>query len=213
MRLGPKKDAVTPTNFSHEMQWYCGMNLPSAWLNWGIQIIRSSGGVSGLGRTTTLWQHNGTMFCGHAGGPLGVDAARPVASNDGWLQPHAGQASTRLDRPARRKQRMWCMCLQVHGQNDICPASNGRRQCAQRCDMLSRRRAQPLVAASGAVWCTVEEARGPRSHPNPPRATLATTATASPAKYATNADLGLAPLLSGTKGLGQLAVEAEAALC
>jgi hypothetical protein len=78
--------------------------------------------------------------------------------------------------------------------------------------------AQPLVAASGAVWCTaeaseVEQARGPRSHPNPPRATLATTATASPAKYATNSDLGLAPLLSGTKGLGQLAVEAEAALC
>jgi hypothetical protein len=80
------------------------------------------------------------------------------------------------------------------------------------------RGAQALVAASGAVWCTaeaseVEEARGPRSHPNPPRATLATTATAVPAKYATNSDLGLAPLLSGTKGLGQLAVEAESALC
>ena len=86
-----------------------------------------------------------------------------------------------------------------------------RRRVLQR---LLHRRLQRLAAIMGAGWCTAEAegGRGPRSHPTPPRATLATTATASLATHATSAGLGLALALLGTKGRGQLAVEAAAVL-
>ena len=70
---------------------------------------------------------------------------------------------------------------------------------------------QPLWALGGAR----RRRRGdedPEATQPPPRATLATTATASLATHATSAGLGLALALLGTKGRGQLAVEAAAVL-